>query len=83
MQVYSPGALLELPSSNQAARVCPNGRPPHPFISFGFGGSVLVVRSGEQLAEGAAEAPLAGVDCNWHAVCCVFLHVRACLIFLT
>ena len=44
---------------------------------------MLVVRSGEQLAEGAAEAPLAGVDCNWHAVCCVFLHVRACLIFLT
>mmetsp|Transcript_17890 Transcript_17890/g.46817 ORF Transcript_17890/g.46817 Transcript_17890/m.46817 type:complete len:1287 (+) Transcript_17890:1468-5328(+) len=56
---HATGALSELPISDQAARVCPNGRPPHPFVSFGFGGRVLVVQS--RSAVPAADGQSVGV----------------------
>ncbi|GAX81069.1 hypothetical protein CEUSTIGMA_g8504.t1 [Chlamydomonas eustigma] len=33
-----------LPVNAQAARTCPNGRPSCPIVSFGFGGTVVLIR---------------------------------------
>ncbi len=53
MQHQRQGEMLTgLPVSDQAARICPNGRPPCCFVAFGFGGLAVIGRPSQSTSAG-------------------------------